>query len=109
MKTLGQGASLPKRGHNGGPRLDNERSSRPWGKGPVGTYYYWRAAHDAAWRNIPRDTVLRRLERAASIGLTWREYTLEILERGRYLSLPDDSARIAEIKAARRSRRRMAD
>lgn len=102
--------SLPARNHNGGPSLDDDekRHTPPWGKGPVGTYYYWLAAHKAAWGKLSRDVMLRRLERAESIGLTYREYTLEILERGRYLSLPVDAERIAEIKAARRRRRNTA-
>jgi hypothetical protein len=29
--------------------------------------------------------VRRRLKRARALGMTYREYTLEILERGRYL------------------------
>lgn len=46
-----------------------------------------------------------RLAKAEAVGLTYEEYTLEILERGRYLQ-PDDAGRIDEIKAKRRSRRR---
>ena len=47
--------------------------------------------------------MLMRLERAERLGLTYQEYTLEILERGRHLS-EDDSERIAEIRRARRRR-----
>ena len=36
-----------------------------------------------------------------SLGLTFREYQLEILERGRYLQA-DDTARIAAIIAGRK-------
>ena len=42
-----------------------------------------------------------RFERAKRLGLTYEEYTLEILERGRHLS-EADAERIAQIKAARR-------
>ncbi len=52
-----------------------------------------------------RDVALARLARAERLGLTYAEYTLEILERGRHLG-PDDTERVAEIKAARRARRR---
>ncbi|WP_292387249.1 ribbon-helix-helix protein, CopG family, partial [Mesorhizobium sp.] len=38
------------------------------------------------------------------LGLTYEEYTLEILERGRHLS-EDDAERIAEIRRARRRSR----
>jgi hypothetical protein len=47
--------------------------------------------------------MLRRLEKAERLGLTYREYTLEILERGRYLQV-EDVDRIAKIKAARQGR-----
>lgn len=97
-------AGLVRSGHNGGPPLEEEH--RPeWGRGPIGTYFYWRAAHRAAWRNISRDVMLFRLEKAERLGLTYEEYTIEILERGRYLQ-PEDVDRIAKIKKARRHRRR---
>lgn len=48
---------------------------------------------------------MRRPARAEIIGLSYREYTFEILERGRYLSLPDDAARVAKIKVQRPRRR----
>ena len=41
-----------------------------------------------------------RARRAEALGLTYREYTLEILERGRYLSTAD-ADRILEIKRKR--------
>jgi hypothetical protein len=44
--------------------------------------------------------VLRRLARAEQLGLTYREYALELLERGRYLQATDTD-RIAEIIARR--------
>ena len=43
---------------------------------------------------------LFRLEKAEALGLTYEEYTLEILERGRYLSRADGE-RIAKIKDKR--------
>ena len=94
-------------GHNGGPPLEEPQVVPEWGRGGISTYFYWRAAHRAAWRNVSPEIMLRRLQRAELIGLTYREYTLEILERGRHLSLPDDAERIAEIKAARRPRPRV--
>jgi hypothetical protein len=39
----------------------------------------------AAWKTPPREIALRRLARAEELGMTYREYTLEILEHGRYL------------------------
>ena len=41
-----------------------------------------------------------RIRKAERLGLTYEEYTLEILERGRHLQI-EDVERIAEIKQAR--------
>jgi hypothetical protein len=91
-------------GHNGGPPLD-DYAGPPWGKGDAHLFLHWRRAHRAAWRSIPPAIALFRLEKAERLGLTYEEYTLEILERGRHLQV-EDVERIAEIKAARRRRRR---
>jgi hypothetical protein len=48
--------------------------------------------------------MLLRLNQAERLGLTHREYTLELLERGRHLT-EADSERIDAIKAARKRRR----
>jgi hypothetical protein len=69
----------PTIGHNGGPPLDPPDPNAGW-RG-----YCWRRAHKAAWKTPPREIALRRLERAEALGMTYREYTLEIMERGRYL------------------------
>lgn len=90
-------ASKP--GHNGGPPLDDDHVPE-WGSGPIGTYFAWKRARRAAWRNVSRDVMLLRLKRAERLGLTYDEYTLEILDRGRYLQA-EDGARIAAIKQAR--------
>ena len=34
---------------------------------------------------VPAETAIRRAKMAEALGLTYREYQLEILERGRYL------------------------
>ena len=88
-------------GHNGGPPLDEHRPE--WGADGIGNYFYWKAAHTRAWKNVSRDVALFRLNKAERLGLTYEEYTLEILERGRYLQV-DDHERIAAIKQARRSK-----
>ena len=66
--------------HNGGPPLGEEAdvnaSWRAWN---------WRRAHKRAWKTPPREIALRRLARAEELGMTYKEYTLEILERGKYL------------------------
>jgi hypothetical protein len=35
-----------------------------------------------AWKTPPREIALRRLACADAVGMTYRQYTLEILERG---------------------------
>jgi len=86
-------------GHNGGPPLDQEHKPE-WGEGGIGNYFYWKAAHRAAWHAASRDVVLFRMQRAERLGLTYEEFTLEILERGRHLQI-EDVERIAQIKQAR--------
>jgi hypothetical protein len=86
-------------GHNGGPPLDEP--GRPWGAGGPYKYMAWHKAQRKAWRDVPLEIVRMRAARAAKLGLTYREYTLEILERGRYLS-ETDAERIAEIIAKRK-------
>ncbi len=66
-------------GHNGGPPLDPPDPDISW-RG-----YVWRRAHKRAWKTPPREIALRRLARAEELGMSYRAYTLEILERGRYL------------------------
>jgi hypothetical protein len=85
-------------GDNQGPPLDDDR--RPWGTGPVGNFFEWRAARHAAFHDVPVETAIRRARKAEALGLTYDEYTLEILERGRYLQATD-SDRIMEIKLRR--------
>lgn len=69
---------IPGIGHNGGPPLEMnaERSWRRW---------CWSKAYKKAWASPPREIVLRRLRRARALGMSYHDYTLEIMERGRYL------------------------
>lgn len=83
--------------HNNGPPLE---SPHPWGDGPVGRYYDWQAAVDATWKSVPREIAIRRARKAEALGLTYAEYTLELLERGRHRQ-EADAERIAEIKRRR--------
>jgi hypothetical protein len=95
-------ASSASAGHNGGPPLDEEH--RPeWGNDGIGNYFYWKAAHRAAWKKPSPGIVAFRIRKAERLGLTYEEYTLEILERGRHLQI-EDVERIAEIKQARAAR-----
>ena len=68
----------PQAGHNGGPPLEADDPGASW------RLWCWRRARKRAW-SAPREVVLRRLARAEALGMTYREYTLEILERGRHL------------------------
>lgn len=73
---------LPLRGigDNGGPPLDPDIDpNESW------RHWCWKRAHKRAWKTPPREIALRRLARAEELGMTYREYTLEILERGVYL------------------------
>ena len=73
-------ASASRIGHNGGPPLEDEDpGGRSW------CNWCWRRAHRRAWRTPPREIALSRLARAEALGMTYREYALEIMERGRYL------------------------
>ncbi len=65
-------------GRNGGPPLDEDEHA-------AGRLFLWRRAHKKAWKTPPPEIALRRLARAEELGMTYREYTLEIMERGRYL------------------------
>jgi hypothetical protein len=89
-------------GHNGGPPLDDEHVPE-WGRGGIGSYFSWRAAHRRAYRGASAEIMMMRAQRAERLGLTYEEYTLELLERGRYLQ-PSDVARIERIKRTRKKR-----
>ena len=90
---------LPDRTDNNGPPLDDDEGPE-WGDGDAYIYFNWKAAHRKAWKPTSRDHALFRLEKAEALGLTYEEYTFEILERGRYLSAAD-AERIAKIKDKR--------
>jgi hypothetical protein len=93
----------PKRTHNGGPPLDDYEGP-PWGKGDAYVFLVWRTARRKAFKPASPDVALMRLDRAERLGLTYEEYTLEVLERGRHLN-EGDARRVAEIKAGRKRKR----
>jgi hypothetical protein len=95
------GAEIAGIGHNGGPPLEHVPE---WGVGGIGGYFSWRAASEAAFGKVSAETAIRRARKAEALGLSYREYQLEILERGRYLQA-EDAERIAQIKALRPFRR----
>jgi hypothetical protein len=100
-------ASPASAGHNGGPPLDDGQHTPEWGNDGIGNYFYWKAAYLGAWHNPSPGIVAFRIRKAERLGLTYEEYTLEILERGRHLQI-EDVERIAEIKQARASKARIA-
>ena len=89
---------MTKPGDNGGPPLED--SERPWGHGAVGNFFEWKAARRQAFDEVPYEIAMMRARRAEKLGLTYAEYSLELLERGRYLQV-EDVERIAQIKARR--------
>jgi hypothetical protein len=82
---------------NNGPPLDDD--APPWGRNGIGHWFEWGAAIKAAY-DAPYAIALMRARRAQALGLTYDEYTLEILERGRHLN-EGDAERIAAIKRRR--------
>jgi len=63
-------------GHNNGPPLDQM---------PGWHLVCWRKAHRRAWRNPPKEVIRRRALRAEEAGMTYREYSLVIMDRGKWL------------------------
>jgi hypothetical protein len=47
--------------------------------------YCWKKAHTAAWRTPPREIALARLARAEALGMSYREYTSVLLDKGVHL------------------------
>jgi len=97
-------ASPAPAGHNGGPPLDDPHTPE-WCNDGIGNYFYWKAAHRTAWHNPSPGNVAFRIRKAERLGLTYEEYTLEILERGRHLQI-EDVERIAQIKQVRAANNR---
>jgi hypothetical protein len=63
-------------GHNGGPPLD---PGADWRK------FAWKKALSRAWKTPPREIALARLTRAQQLGMTYREYTSVLLDKGVHL------------------------
>jgi len=72
-------------GHNNGPPWDLETLFLDW---------CWKKAHEDAWKAPTQEIAIRRAQKAEALGLTYRQYTLEILERGRF----PDEALAAQLK-----------
>lgn len=63
-------------GHNGGPPLDVSWSA-----------WLWRRAHAAAWKTPPREIAMLRIRRAERLGLSYRDYTAVLLDRGVHMDV----------------------
>jgi hypothetical protein len=63
-------------GHNNGPGWDDDE---------LFLDYCWKNAHRKVWTAPTPEVGIRRARKAASLGVTYRQYVLEIMERGRYL------------------------
>lgn len=63
-------------GHNGGPPLEEELRIVSW------QYYCWRKSYAKAWKTPPREIALARLQRAEELGMSYREYTAIVLDKG---------------------------
>ncbi|MBM3572378.1 MAG: hypothetical protein FJX52_08465 [Alphaproteobacteria bacterium] len=72
-------SSSPRIGHNNGPPLEQPDPTTSC------NYFCWRKAHQRAWATPGREISLRRLKRAHELGMTYREYTAVILDRGVFL------------------------
>jgi hypothetical protein len=59
----------------------------------------WRKAQEAAFAPPDLDTGRRWAEKAAALGLSYREYRLELLERGRHPT-EEDASRIIKARPA---------
>lgn len=77
-------------GHNNGPDILENLRFKEW---------RWRQAQTEAFAPPDADTGRRWAEKAEALGLSYREYRLELLERGRHPT--DEDAK--RIIAARRS------
>jgi hypothetical protein len=70
---------LPGIGHNSGPPLDTRDLGLDW------RVFCWRRAHARAWKTPPREITLARLARARALGISFRQYTAALLDRGVHL------------------------
>jgi hypothetical protein len=72
-------------GHNNGP---------DWFASELFIEHCWKLAHEKAWAPPTQEIGVRRARKAEALGVTYKQYVLEILERGRYL----DEETAAELR-----------
>lgn len=64
-------------GHNNGPPIGDITDV-----GGLMRQYCWRKAHKKAWRTPPIEIVKLRYQAAAQLGLSYRDYTAILMDRG---------------------------
>jgi hypothetical protein len=72
-------------GHNNGP---------DWFASELFIEHCWKLAHEKAWAPPTQEIGVRRARKAQALGVGYKQYVLEILERGRYL----DEETAAELR-----------
>ncbi|MBS0274505.1 MAG: hypothetical protein JSR55_08895 [Proteobacteria bacterium] len=72
-------------GHNNGP---------DWFASELFIEHCWKLACEKAWAPPAQEIGVRRARKAEALGVTYKQYVLEILERGRYL----DEETAAELR-----------
>ena len=77
-------------GHNNGPDILESLLFKEW---------RWRKAQEAAFAPPDAETGARWARKAEELGLTYREYRLELLERGRHPT-DEDAERIRRARPA---------
>jgi hypothetical protein len=75
-------------GHNNGPDILESLLFKEW---------RWRQVREAAFAPPDRETGIRWARKAEELGLTYAEYRLELLERGRHPT-DEDARRIREAR-----------
>jgi hypothetical protein len=71
-------------GHNNGP---------DWDEVELFIAYCWRESHKKVWAPPTFEIGIRRANKAAALGISYRDYMIELLERGRYLNEDDVKTR----------------
>src|SRR5260221_10150375 len=64
-------------GHNNGP---------DWFVDELFLDFCWRKSHAKVWAPPTQEIGIRRARKAQALGVNYKQYVLEILERGRYLN-----------------------
>lgn len=80
-------------GHNNGPPLDDDAPGYVWRR------YSWKMAHAEVWKTPPLPILKFRMARAEAAGLSYRDYMLTLLDKGRFAQARDGDLERAEALA----------